>query len=100
MNVVIEEVLSPHDQAVIVRHAREMARSLDASPLTSPLRGGLLGAGIGIAVACVSGKSLLSYGAWGGAIGAALASTHRSWFAMGWGCGFCKGASADLHSPM
>ena len=99
MDVVIEEVISPHDQAVIVSHAREMSRRLDSSPLTSPLQGGLLGVGIGILVACVKKESPVSYGVWGGAIGAALAATHRSWFVMGWGCGFCKGASADLHPP-
>ena len=99
MNVVIEEVISPHDQEVIVSHAREMVHRLDESPLTSPLRGGLLGAGIGILVACVTDKSPSSYGLWGGAIGASLAATHRSWFVAGWKCGFCKGVSADLYPP-
>lgn len=87
----MNDVLSPHDEAIIVAQARAMNRRLESNVFTSPLKAALVGGLGGAAFALVTKRDVARTTATAAIVSAVLASSHRFWYSAGWACGFCSG---------
>lgn len=90
------DVLTLREEQAIKEMGSEVRERLDSFVFTSPWKAGLLGAAVGAAVALVMKKPVLYYSAMGGTLSAIAASSHRFWYAAGYGCGVCTGASSEV----
>ncbi len=92
---VMSDALTPREKQFIENSAKQMAKSLEATPFTSPVQAMLYGGGIGALAAIVMGKDVIQYALYGSAGSALVASVSRFWFMTGWECGFCTAVCND-----
>lgn len=90
------DVLTPREEQTLVQMGTEVRDRLDSLVLTSPWKAGLLGVAVGAAVGLVMKKNVFYYGLIGGSLSALAASSHRFWYAAGYGCGVCTGSSSEV----
>lgn len=92
----MSSILTPREEQAIKEMGKDVREHLDSLVLTSPWKAGLLGAAVGAAVALATKKPVPYYSLVGASVSALLASSHRFWYAAGYGCGVCAGSSSEV----
>ncbi len=87
-------MLTPEEERTITTALTRVRDRLAVHAFTSPLKAGLVAGGVGAVAALVLGKSMIRYGLVTGLLASAVASSWRSWYMAGYGCGLCEGMAS------